>query len=898
MRNIYTYLLGRGFLGFNAIIWRTMIALLFCISYTGTGYGKAGNSFNPAGIEFNPADTISEYNDDDDNYEEISITLNVQRIGSLEIPAIIYGPKVYLSIKDLFDFLKLRNVTSAQFDSLSGFFINPKAPYLIDKTNNKIVYQDKIFRLKATDLINKGNVLYLKSDYFGQVFGLNCDFDFRSLTVTLNTKIELPAIREMQLELMRQNLSQLKAEKKADTIIRRSFPLFHIGMADWSVMSTQKTKARSNTRASLGIGGIVAGGEMNLLLNYNSDEKLNLRQQYYQWRFVDNDHKALRQVIAGKIFAQSVSSIYGPVIGVQFTNTPTTYRRSFGTYTLSNTTEPEWMVELYVNNVLVNYTKADASGFYTFEVPMVYGNSVVKLRFYGPWGEERTSEKYISIPFNFIPLHEFEYNLTAGVVDDDKKSKYSRANFNYGLSRRITIGGGMEYLSSLLQGKYMPFINASLRLSPRMLVSAEHTYGVRSKAIFSYRLPSNLQVDFNYTRYDKDQTAVRFNYLEEKKMVVSMPLKGKRFTAFSRFTLNQFTLPGNELAIPKIKNKKFTAAEFLLSTVVSGISSNLTTYAVLSNSGNPLVYSNLSMTFRLPGGIRLTPQAQYEFREKNFSMIKAEVEKNIFNRGFLNIAYEKALVNKNIGLMTIGVRYNFSFAQTYFSASKSAHTIATTQSARGSLLYDNKTNYLGVNNQTSVGKGGIIVSPYLDLNCNGKRDAGEPKAFGLNLRINGGSTERNNHDTTLRITGLEAYTNYLIELDKTSFDNIAWQIRKQTMRVTIEPNNFKLIEVAVAVVGEVSGTVYLKNIKGKNGLGRIIVNFYNSDNVLVGKTLTEDDGYFSFIEFAPGHYTARVDLVQLQKLKMISSPSISFNILSNKDGDVKDGLQFILQPAN
>ena len=60
-------------------------------------------------------------------------------------------------------------------------------------------------------------------------------------------------------------------------------------------------------------------------------------------------------------------------------------------------------MELYVNNVLVDYVKADASGFFTFEVPLVYGNSLVKLRYYGPWGEEHSREQTISIPFNFLP---------------------------------------------------------------------------------------------------------------------------------------------------------------------------------------------------------------------------------------------------------------------------------------------------------------------------------------------------------------------------------------------------------------------------------------------------------------------------------------------------------------
>jgi hypothetical protein len=256
------------------------------------------------------------------------------------------------------------------------------------------------------------------------------------------------------------------------------------------------------------------------------------------------------------------------------------------------------------------------------------------------------------------------------------------------------------------------------------------------------------------------------------------------------------------------------------------------------------------------------------------------------------LTYEKSLIS-NISLITMGLRYNFSFAQTFFSVTKSRKSVATTQSARGSLMYDGKTNYLGANNQTSVGKGGLILLPFLDLNCNNRRDPGEPKAFGLNLRINGGRIEHNYRDTTLRISGLEAYTNYYIELDKTSFDNIAWQIRKPTISVTIEPNNFKLIEVPVAVVGEASGIVYLKDLKGRKGIGRIIVNFYNSDSVLAAKILTEADGFFSFLGLAPGLYTAQIDKVQLQKLHMISS-SLSFTILPGKDGDIKSGLEFIL----
>lgn len=226
MRGLITYLRIRNSKCRLFIIWRTLIILLFFIYGTDRGYSQSANVFKSTDIKYISGDVTSEYHEPKDNYDELLITLNVQRIGSIEIPAIIYGQKVYLSVKDLFDFIKIRNTPSAEFDSVAGFFINPNAAYLIDKINNKIIYQNKIFNLRPNDVMQTPTALFLRSDYFGEVFGLECVFNFRSLSVTLNTKIELPAIREMRQDMMRKNISQLKGEKKADTIIRRSFPCF------------------------------------------------------------------------------------------------------------------------------------------------------------------------------------------------------------------------------------------------------------------------------------------------------------------------------------------------------------------------------------------------------------------------------------------------------------------------------------------------------------------------------------------------------------------------------------------------------------------------------------------------------------------------------------------------
>ncbi len=819
------------------------------------------------------------------DYDEVLVFIEVPRAGSAEISAVIRGTELYLPVTDLFDFLKIRNIPSPGIEAISGFFINPEATYLISRTENLIRYQGKIYNLQPGDLIRTESNLYLRASYFGKVFGLDCIFKFRNLSVTIDTKLELPFIREMRLEEMRRNITRLKGEVKADTNIGQSYPLFRFGMADWSAIATEEIKGKSETRLNLTLGAIIAGGETTASLNYDSQQPFSEKQQNYLWRRVDNDFKPLRQVIAGKIPTHAISSIYNPVIGVQITNTPTTFRRSFGSYTLSDKTEPGWIVELYVNNVLVDYVKADASGFFTFEVPLVYGNSIIQLKFFGPWGEERSRQQNISIPFNFLPKNTMEYTISAGIVEDTLFSRFSRGSLNYGLSRSLTIGAGVEYLSSVRSGPAMPFVNGSLNLFKNILLSGEYTYGVRAKGTLTYRMPSNIQLDLNYTKYDKNQTAINFNYLEERKAVVSLPLKIRKFSSYQRFSVYQIVLPSTN----------YTTGEWMFSGFLFGAGINLSTNALFVGNLKPNFYSNLSLALRLPAGIVVRPQAQYGYTLNKLLSAKVALEKNLMEHGFLNLSFERNLLS-NVNLAELGFRYDFSFAQTGFSVRQSEKKTTMVQYARGSLINDGKGRYFGVDNRNNVGRGGIAIIPFIDLNANGIKDPGEPKVYGLNLHTNGGRIEKSDNDTTIRILGLEPYTNCFIDLDPNSFDNVAWKLTVKTLSVLVDPNMLKHIELPITVAGEATGTVILDRYGEKKGLGRIIINFFNSNLKLSGRTLTEDDGYFSYLGLAPGSYLAMADTSQLRRLGMKSDPqTVKFDLAVKLNGDIADKLNFTLQ---
>jgi hypothetical protein len=113
------------------------------------------------------------------SYDEISVFLNVPRVGGEEIDAVIIGEKLYLPVTDLFDFLKIRNIPDPELKSISGFFIDQYATYNISRTEKKIVYQADTYDLKPEDIIRTENKIYLLSSYFGKVFGLECTFGCR-----------------------------------------------------------------------------------------------------------------------------------------------------------------------------------------------------------------------------------------------------------------------------------------------------------------------------------------------------------------------------------------------------------------------------------------------------------------------------------------------------------------------------------------------------------------------------------------------------------------------------------------------------------------------------------------------------------------------------------------------
>ena len=821
----------------------------------------------------------------DEDYEEISVFLAVQGIGGYDISAIYKNDQIYLPLADVFQALKINQRISEFNDTISGFFLDENNKYLISKPGHTIFINGKLIQLSEDELMNTETTsLALRLDQYGKIFGLNCKFNFSSLSVDLTTDLELPVIKELRLEQMRKNISRLKGEIKVDTTYQRKYHVFRGGMADWAVYSTQVTGGTTETRALLGVGAEILGGETNIELNYSTRNNFDKRQQQYHWRWANNDTKVVKQIIVGKINSKSVASIYSPLIGTLITNTPTTFRRSFGSYTMTDYTEPGWTVELYINNVVVDYTTADAKGFFKFDIPLVYGSSNVILKYYGPWGEERQKEQTINVPYTFLPKGEMQYTIAGAMVQDTNHSIFTRGETNFGITRHLTLGGGFEYLSSISSSPSIPFVSGSAQVLNNFLFNGEYAYGVRTKALFSYSLPSNLVLDVDYTKYAKEQKAITFNYLEERKVKLSIPVSIHKFKAYTRFAYIQNIL----------KETNYSTAEATISTYVKGVSANFTGNANWIKDHEPYIYGNLALGFRFFNTLSLRPQLQYDFSNNDLIFTKVELENYFSPKCNLSLVWENNVRN-NLNSVELTFRYDLSFIQTSLSTRISKDYIMTGQSARGSFAFGSGNGRVIADTRTKVGSAGLTIIPFLDINNNNHRDVNEPVTAGMDIRINGGKILNDINDSIFRVVDLEPFASYMIEFNDTRFENIAWQIKNKTVSILMDPNQFKLLEVPVKVMGEINGMIYMKTNTSLKPQGRIQINIFDENRNLVAKTLSESDGYYNYLGLGPGKYYAEIDSLQLSRIKAEAKPK-QFNFVINPsiNGDIIDNIEFVL----
>lgn len=817
-------------------------------------------------------------------FDEIPVNLVIDGVGTFSLDVIYTEDKqLFINVENLFRITGIQCTADENGNILSGYLAGNDTRYLIDYYEKKVTAGNRSFDA-SSKLTRQSGTLFLESEMFDEVFGIKLIFNFRALSVRLVTSFELPIVKQVRLEKVRSNLTAIRGELPADTVLNRKYHLFRAGTLDWSVSSSQEADGGVYNTAGIALGTEMLFGEAYVAALYNDRYDFDKRQLRYQWRWADNSYKVIRQAQVGKLYVPAIAYMNSSLVGASLKNTPTTTRKASGYYTISDITQPNWTVELYINDALAGYTRADAAGSYMFRIPMVYGNTSIKLKFYSPAGEERIEERTLYMPYTLLPRGEFEYNLTGGILEDSLGSRFGRAEFNVGINRMITAGAGYEYLSSIPGNPSIPFVTATFQPTSNLLVKAEYDHGVRYKGLINYYIHKGSLLELEYASYKEGQKATRFNAEKELRARLFVPFRSGNYSGFgklsiSRLDYGEFIYSTANVVISAFY-KQFSA----------GVTAQLNRIDLLSLFGT----LDAMLSYRTNNNLMIRPSLRYNATTNQLMSYKAELEKRI-KRGYFTAGYERYIQYKS-NYITIAFKYDLPFARTGLSVSRNQGHAIFSENAQGSIAYngDGRSNK---SFNTSTGKGGLLLCPFLDVNGNGVFDHGESRIMVSSVEITGAKPLYDTRDTVIRIPNLNNFTEYRIRFNDGDLQNIAWQFKKKIYQVVIDPNQFRRIDIPVMVVAEINGRVDLQRNDGFMGYGRIVVNIYHENSKSpVAVTITETDGSFYYLGLLPGNYYACIDSVQLHRLGLEADPPcVKFTIKASADGDIVSSLNFVLK---
>ena len=818
------------------------------------------------------------------SFDEVSVEFYVSGYYRFETNVIITNAKkLYINMDDLFNKLGIYCKVEDNGAVLRGFIEQEQTKYRVNLKSKQIEVGTKIMKSK-NGIVKKLGAIYIESTLITEAFGLNIIFNYRSLSIKLVANFELPLAKKMRLAQIRKNMSKFQnKDVKVDKVVRRKYHLFKEGMLDWSLASSQTNSETARNRIGLAMGAELLYGQANISINYNDQTKFNNRQLHYNWRWVDNDKKYFKQVEIGKIYNQSISFLETPVIGGSINNTPSTVRKTGGYYTINEYTAPNWTVELYINDVLVDYTAADASGLYVFKVPIVYGYTSLTLKFYGPLGEERIEERTLNTPFTFIPAKKIEYSVSGGVLQDSQNSTFVRSVVNYGVHRSATIGGGFEYLSSIQNNPFIPFATLALQPFSKLILNAEYAHNVSTKGRLNYNFGKSSFLEIEYANYVDAQTASRFNPNQERKAKILIPFKMKKFSGYARLNYNQNVYDAFN----------FNQFDAIFSGYYKNFKANVSTVLNWVSNKPSYTTSNLAISYRMRNNFILRPSLEFNVSEKQPLRHRIEIEKRVSKLYFL-ASYERNSVSKTNNFF-LNLRYDLSFARAGFRASYSNNRFNFSENAQGSFAFGLGDGSVKAGYNSALGKGGILFYPFLDLNQNGKRDKGEQIVLLKNVKVQGGKANISKKDSIVRVSDLNAFINYNITFYDDDLDNISWRFKYKTYQILIDPNQYKRVEVPILSVGEISGMMYFNKKNTSKGQGNITIQILDKKGNKVAETLSERDGYYNYLGLNPGEYTIGIDEKQLQKLGYHATPTKhNITIKVSVDGAVIDDLDFTI----
>lgn len=842
-------------------------------------------------------------------FDEIVLTFSYQTIGRVYISALYdYERNTFmLPVIEIFDRLEIIYRRGGARGLLEGTYLAGGERYSMNFADRTITLGDRIYRYDADNMMVGASDYYIDASVFEEVFNMRFETNMSTLSTRLITSNIMPVADRLNREQRRKNIERLSIE-------RSFYPLRHPrkhniiggGFLDYQLSTTGLVDdpSRSFNYAFTGAGEFLGGGlQGNLAGAYTEDGGFSYRTDNVRWRYALNPNPFLTEINVGQISTQGLAG--QRIRGLSITNDPIESRQLFGSYIVDGRTEPDSEVELYLNNNLIDFTVADQLGYYRFDVPLRFGTSRVETRIITPDGDLRTRDREIIVPFLFLPVGTVGYSAEGGITDGIESLLFDdgialHGNVGYGLTEWLTARVGVDY-NEIENSEPIFYSSASARIFGSYLINAEAVpnafYRLQSTVVF----PTSHSLSTGYTYFDGES---RFNRRGAKQQITA-----------SGYTPLSFINSGFRAGIDAIQFQNRTEARITSDffTRIGKLNFRLNyrdqlqiadnNYELLGGQIRTSVTYNISRNVNTPAPLRGTfvrATALYDMRLEQIRQLEMQLSRGLGRTGRFTFGVTHLLPTDET-VLQFGLNLDLNGrlrSSTDYRSRSGTHTYR--QTFRGSVGLDTRNQYAQLNDRQQAGRSAATITLFVDNSATGtfEPEKGDEILPYNAIRIDRSSQARIGSDGKIRLTQLESFYRYNVQINRNNIPNAMIAPAIDNFSFVTDPNNYKQIEIPFYRTGVIEGQVsILRNgiLEGRGGLRLFIKGLDNNFNQTI-RTL--HGGGFYALDMPPGRYTMEVDPVQLDFLDVVARDGVlNFRIETRPEGHFLSDLEHILIPV-
>ncbi|MCX6305175.1 MAG: hypothetical protein NT040_09410 [Bacteroidetes bacterium] len=827
-------------------------------------------------------------------------------IGAVYLSCILNNEtnQTFLPVTELFTLFEIGYEPDVKNFTIRGNYLSSENPFVINLNTMQIQLGRESFALTPDDFRIRDMDFYLSPFIFEKVFGLVFTVNIDYLNLTLVTDKKLPVQEKQEREEQRNKTQTGELKKDYPLAYNRARKILGGAMVDYALNGIYTANSQSFGYTFTGGMEVLGGDIQGTVIGAKTVNSPNsLLASGLRWRFVVRDNPFFATFTAGQM--STTGLLRGQIRGISISNDPVEPRRNYDTYVFDGHTEPESEVELYLNDRLIGYMRADELGYYRFNVPITYGTSRLSTRVYTPSGEVKMIDREMQVPFTFLPQGVVSYNLQGGIVEDSPtelaKEKYvGHGDVGVGIAKWLTVSAGADYFAKELWASTpLLYSSISTRIAKQYLITADIAPDNYYRLSGSVMYPSDLSINLVYSHFPHQGKFNLVGAMDDIVGNVYLPLNIFGMNAGIRLGGQQTQLPGSTTTkynvdlSSRIWQFNFRANyrhalshihDFILNTEQS-LTTSLT-YTIARTPGVP-VYVR---------GMFIRAQAQYNFNYTTFIQADLQLSRTLFKNGRLNINLGYNFLQKNIAT-EVGFTLDLNAIRSTTTFNSFGSETAFRESLNGSVGVDARNGKLDMSNREQVGRSAVSIVSYIDNNNSGVYDKGDEILPYNSVTLDNPVSSKVGRDGVLRLSQLQSYYRYNLKVNRNAISDPTLVPLETEFSFVTDPNQYKRIEIAFYRGGIVDGKVFVDKATGPQAQGGLRLLIKGITNKYEETVRTFSDGGFYIMDVPPGKYTIEVDKAQLGFLDVTNPQgALKFEIQALAQGDNIEGLQIHLIP--